>query len=147
MGHEMYPATRTAATVCGSFIRKIRHYGEPHPFAPTGEQVNNPLRALSQSPVLWMGILYSDKLLRRTCAFGFRLHQDFDGTRRRGYPPQLPPSLQLRRDKSGRHHAVAQRAFRIHPRACPWSSAKADKEIFEGPHVRNPGPLGQNPLH
>jgi len=34
-----------------------------------------------------------------------------DGTRRRGYPPQLPPSLQLRRDKSGRHHAVAQRAF------------------------------------
>jgi hypothetical protein len=29
MGRDMYPATRTAATVCGSFIRKIRiiHYG------------------------------------------------------------------------------------------------------------------------
>jgi len=63
MGHETYPATRTAATVCGSFIRKIRHYGKPYPFAPTGEQVNNPLRGLSQSPVLWMGILYQSTFI------------------------------------------------------------------------------------
>jgi hypothetical protein len=34
--HDMYPATRTAATVCGSFIRKIRHGVEPHPFALNG---------------------------------------------------------------------------------------------------------------
>jgi hypothetical protein len=33
MGHAMYPATRTAAAVCSSFIRKIRYYGKPHPFA------------------------------------------------------------------------------------------------------------------
>jgi hypothetical protein len=38
MGHARYPATRTAATVCGSYIRKMRHYGEPHPFAQNGEQ-------------------------------------------------------------------------------------------------------------
>jgi hypothetical protein len=33
VGHDMYPSTRTAAKVCGRFIRKMRHYGEPHPFA------------------------------------------------------------------------------------------------------------------
>ena len=52
MGYDMYPATRTAAMVCGSLIRKMRHYGEPHPFALNGEQVNDPLRGVSQSPVL-----------------------------------------------------------------------------------------------
>jgi hypothetical protein len=44
MGHEMYPATRTAAAVRSSFIRKIRHYGEPHPFALNGEWEMDPLR-------------------------------------------------------------------------------------------------------
>jgi hypothetical protein len=33
MGLDIYPATRTATTNCRSFIRKIRHSGEPHPFA------------------------------------------------------------------------------------------------------------------
>ena len=41
-GHDIYPATRTAATVCGSFIRKMRHSGEPHPFALNGEHVQDP---------------------------------------------------------------------------------------------------------
>jgi hypothetical protein len=51
----------------------------------------------------------------------------FDATRRRGYPPQFGcdiapkhnPHLRLR---LGRH-------LRIHPRASPWSSAKADKNL------------------
>ena len=34
-------------------------YGEPHPFAPNGEQVDDLIRGLSQSPILWTGILYS----------------------------------------------------------------------------------------
>jgi hypothetical protein len=49
------PATRTAARVCGGFIRKMRHCGEPHPFALNADQVKGPLWEPDQSPVLWAG--------------------------------------------------------------------------------------------
>jgi hypothetical protein len=58
LGYETYPATRTAATVCGIVIRKMRHYGEPHLLALNGEESSDPLRGLNQSPTLWVGILY-----------------------------------------------------------------------------------------
>jgi hypothetical protein len=37
------PATRTAARVCGGFIRKIRHCGEPHPLALNADEEKGPL--------------------------------------------------------------------------------------------------------
>jgi hypothetical protein len=60
------PATRTAAKVCAGFIQKMRHFGEPYPFALKGDQVKDPqwgyIKALSY-PLAWYlrraGMLYT----------------------------------------------------------------------------------------
>jgi hypothetical protein len=57
----MYPATRTAKRVCGEFIRKMRHCGEPYPFALKRRSGKRPPMGADQSPVLWAGLFTKAK--------------------------------------------------------------------------------------
>jgi hypothetical protein len=85
MGHGMYPETRTAVTVCGSFIRKMRHYGEPHPFALNGER-----HGLFSLLELLLDVLPHESLIQFLCARIWHGIDEFNPLRKMKYRGLLP---------------------------------------------------------